>query len=64
MVSLKFYSFEEIFKMRKIIKLFLKVIPRPILIKMSMLMSRPVSYFYAGNAVECTICGKTFRKYG
>lgn len=49
--------------MRKIIKLLLKYIPRPLLIKFSLLLNKPLSYFYRGNKVECTICKKSFKKF-
>ncbi|MCF6366700.1 MAG: methyltransferase domain-containing protein [Bacteroidales bacterium] len=49
--------------MRKLIKLLLKYIPRPFLIKMSMLFNKPVSLFYKGNSVECTVCNKHFKKF-
>ena len=49
--------------MRKIIKFLLKFLPRPLLIKMSLFFSKPISYFYKGNNVECPICGSSFSKF-
>ncbi len=49
--------------MRKIIKFFVRNIPRPILIKISILLNKPISWLYKGNNVECPICGKTFSKF-
>ncbi len=49
--------------MRKIINLLLKYIPRPLLIKFSSLLNKPMSLFYKGNNVECTICKKNFKKF-
>lgn len=49
--------------MRKIIKILLNLLPRPLLIKMSLFFSKPVSLFYKGNNVECLICGCTFSKF-
>jgi len=49
--------------MRQLIKIFLKYIPRPLLIKFSLLLNKPVSFFYRGNNVKCTICEKEFKKF-
>ncbi len=49
--------------MRKIIKFLLKYIPRPLLIKLSLILNKPISLFYRGNKVECTVCKKTFKKF-
>ena len=38
-------------------------VPRPTLIKISLLLNKPVSLFYKGNNVECLVCEKTFRKF-
>jgi SAM-dependent methyltransferase len=49
--------------MKSIIKLILKLFPRPFLIKMSMLFRKPISFMYKGNNVECTVCEKSFKKF-
>jgi len=49
--------------MRKLIKFLLKYIPRPFLIKISMLFNKPISFFYRGNNVQCTVCNKQFKKF-
>ncbi len=49
--------------MSKIIKLLLKLIPRPLLIRVSFLARKPLAVFYKGNNVECPVCGKSFRKF-
>ena len=49
--------------MRKIVKLLLKYIPRPLLIKISLLLNKPMQFFYKGNDVECTVCEKQFKKF-
>ncbi len=49
--------------MKKIIAFFTKIFPRQWLIKFSYLFSWTVRPFYAGNEVECPICGGHFRKF-
>ena len=49
--------------MKKLIKYLVRKVPRPILIKLSLLVNKPVSWFYKGNNVECTVCEKKFRKF-
>lgn len=49
--------------MQKIINLLLKFIPRPLLIKFSTLLNKPMSFLYKGDAVECTVCEKHFKKF-
>ncbi len=49
--------------MKGIIKILLNYIPRPILINISLLISKPISLIYQGNNVECPVCGKSFRKF-
>ncbi len=49
--------------MRKLIRFFVRHIPRPILIKFSRLFSFLIRPFYVGNNVECPVCGKEFRKF-
>jgi SAM-dependent methyltransferase len=49
--------------MKIIIKLFLKYLPRTFLIRISLLMNKPISFIYRGNTVECPVCGKTFKKF-
>lgn len=48
--------------MRKLIRFFVRHIPRPILIRFSKLFSFLVRPFYFGNKVECPVCGHKFRK--
>ncbi|MDD3741235.1 MAG: methyltransferase domain-containing protein [Bacteroidales bacterium] len=48
--------------MRKLIRFFVRHIPRPLLIRFSKLFSFLVRPFYWGNKVECPVCGNTFRK--
>jgi len=48
--------------MRKLIRFFVRHIPRPILIRFSKLFSFLVRPFYVGNKVECPVCGHKFRK--
>lgn len=53
--------------MKKIIKLFLKYIPRPILIRLSYIFRIFTPILYRGNNVECPVCEKkfsTFLPYG
>ncbi|MEN8119063.1 MAG: class I SAM-dependent methyltransferase [Bacteroidota bacterium] len=49
--------------MRELIKFIVRKIPRPVLIKFSFVFGKIVSFFYIGNKVECTVCGKHFRKF-
>lgn len=49
--------------LQKIIRTLLKYIPRPILIRFSLLINRFVALFYMGNKVECSVCNNTFRKF-
>ncbi len=49
--------------MKKIIQFLLKIIPRPILIRLSYLARKPLSLLYKGNNTECTICEKKFKKF-
>ena len=49
--------------LQKLIRTLLKHIPRPILIRFSLLINRVVALFYIGNNVECPVCNNTFRKF-
>jgi len=49
--------------MKGIIKVLLKYIPRPLLIKISMFFRKPVSLFYKGDNVKCTVCERSFSKF-
>jgi SAM-dependent methyltransferase len=49
--------------MRRLIKFLLKYIPRPFLIRISLIFSKPISIFYIGDKQECPICEKKFRKF-
>lgn len=48
---------------KKIIKYLVRKVPRPILIKLSLIVNKPIALLYRGNNVECTVCEKTFRKF-
>tara|TARA_R110001583_G_scaffold43936_3_gene139562 strand:- start:3421 stop:4194 length:774 start_codon:yes stop_codon:yes gene_type:complete len=49
--------------LQKLIRTLLKYIPRPILIRFSLLINRIVAVFYTGDKVECPVCNNTFRKF-
>jgi SAM-dependent methyltransferase len=49
--------------MRKLIRFFVRNIPRPLLIRFSNLFSLLIRPFYMGNKVECPVCGKHFNKF-
>ena len=50
-------------KMKRIIKLFLRNVPRVYLQKIVRFVIIFVKPFYLGNKVECPICGKHYRKF-
>lgn len=49
--------------MRKLIRFLLSHIPRPWLIRLSLLFMKPAAFFYHGNGVECPVCEGHFRKF-
>ncbi len=49
--------------MKKFIKLIVRNIPRPVLIRFSKIFSVLIKPFYAGNNVECPVCKHHFRKF-
>lgn len=49
--------------MQSIIRILLKYIPRPILIRISLIANKVISIFLIGNNVECPVCNKSFRKF-
>jgi len=49
--------------LKSLIRLLLKIFPRPVLIKISLLINRVVALFYMGNKVECPVCENSFRKF-
>lgn len=49
--------------LKSIIRLLLKIFPRPFLIRLSLLINRIVALFYMGNKVECPVCNNTLRKF-
>jgi SAM-dependent methyltransferase len=49
--------------MKKIIPLFINLVPRPWLIRISILFMRFAAFFYQGDQVECPVCGGRFRKF-
>lgn len=49
--------------LKSLIRLLLKIFPRPFLIRLSLIVSRVVALFYMGNKVECPVCKHSFRKF-
>lgn len=49
--------------MKKIIRFLVRKLPRPMLIRISLILRKPVSWFYKGDAVDCPVCEKSFRKF-
>lgn len=49
--------------MKKFYRFLLNRLPRPLLIRMSYIFRWFAPLIYGGNKVECTVCGKTFRKF-
>lgn len=49
--------------MYKVIKLLLKVFPRPLLIRLSGLFNGIIAFFLKGKNVECPVCGGHFKKF-
>ena len=49
--------------MHQIIKLLLRIFPRPMLIRLSMFFNRFIAFFLKGNNVECPVCGGKFIKF-
>jgi SAM-dependent methyltransferase len=49
--------------MKKIIPFFINLIPRPWLIRISMIFMRFAAFFFRGDRVECPICSGHFRKF-
>lgn len=49
--------------MKKIYRWLLKALPRPLLIRLSYVFRWFAPLIYGGNKVECTVCGKHFRKF-
>jgi len=49
--------------MRKIIPFFINTVPRPWLIRISMIFMRFAAFWYRGDRVECPICKGRFRKF-
>jgi SAM-dependent methyltransferase len=49
--------------MRKIIPFFVNTVPRPWLIRISLIFMRFAALWYRGSQVECPICGGRFRKF-
>lgn len=48
---------------KNIIKFIVRKVPRPLLIKISLLINKPLSLLYKGDKVKCTVCEKSFRKF-
>jgi len=49
--------------MYRIIKIALKIFPRPLLIKLSLLIHKVVAFFMRGSNVHCPVCGGSFKKF-
>jgi len=49
--------------MKKIIPLFINIVPRPWLIRISIVFMRFAAVLYRGDKVECPVCGGRFRKF-
>ncbi|MEA1878275.1 MAG: methyltransferase domain-containing protein [Bacteroidota bacterium] len=49
--------------MKSLIRLLIRNIPRPVLIRFSTLFSSVFRIWYRGNSVECPVCNRTFRKF-
>jgi SAM-dependent methyltransferase len=49
--------------MKKLVPILVNTIPRPWLIRISMIFMRFASAFYHGDQVECPVCGGRFRKF-
>ncbi len=49
--------------MQQIIRILLKIFPRPILIRISLVLNKVIALFLIGNKVECTVCKGKFRKF-
>ncbi len=49
--------------MQQIIRILLKIFPRPVLIRISLFLNKIVALFLIGGKVECPVCGGKFRKF-
>lgn len=49
--------------LKQIVKFFLNLVPRPILIALSPVISKTASLMLMGNKVQCHVCDKKFRKF-
>ncbi|MCF6183964.1 MAG: methyltransferase domain-containing protein [Bacteroidales bacterium] len=49
--------------MKKIIKFLLKTVPRPLLIRFSFIVRKPLALIYKGTNTECPVCNKQFKKF-
>lgn len=49
--------------MKKLYKFLLNKLPRPLLIRLSYIFRLFSPVIYAGNKVECPVCGKSYRKF-
>ncbi|MGZ2371078.1 methyltransferase domain-containing protein [Ancylomarina sp. YFZ004] len=49
--------------LKSLIRLLLKIFPRPVLIRISLIVNRVIALFYMGNKVECPVCEHSFRKF-
>ncbi|MFA9370405.1 MAG: class I SAM-dependent methyltransferase [Labilibaculum antarcticum] len=48
---------------KRIIRILLQIFPRPILIRLSLIINRVVAVFLIGDKVECPVCGGHFSKF-
>lgn len=49
--------------MYRLIKIALKLFPRPLLIKISLVIHKAIAFFMKGNNVHCPICNGSYRKF-
>lgn len=48
---------------QRVIRLLLRFVPRPLLIRFSLVVNRVVAFFLKGDNVECPICGGRYRRF-
>ncbi len=49
--------------MRRFVRWLMRNVPRPLLIRMSLIFGWVLRPFYFGNRVSCPVCGHSFRKF-
>lgn len=50
-------------RMKKLISLLIRYVPRKYLLRLSGIGFRVLGFFYTGNEVECPVCNHTYRKF-